>query len=318
MVDIGKRIKAARQKAGMSQEELAQAIGSTKSAVSRYEAGKRQPRYDQLLNIADALGVSVHTLVDWGDVDEEAFKELFIYGEGPAQPEVIVHEEPIGKTEVEVHEVTTEELDALTAKLQDGKPMLLSPDELAKLKATPKEQIAAALGKQEEQGEIKQVKAPVFKMDAISPPSRVPRLNRKFPISDDAKRPDTHTRYEHSLGVTHLASDLCRIAAALDKLSKEGKEKVVTYAEDLVEMPKYKAQEPPTAPPQDTPAPQESKDTTPPADGPKEPPESRTMYITMPCPICGMMLRGDPSTGKAYCRSCNRSFPLSAPRSRNK
>ena len=293
MVDIGKRIKSARQKAGMSQEELAQAIGSTKSAVSRYEAGKRQPRYDQLLNIADALGVSVHALVDWGDVDKEAFKKLFIYGEGPTQPEVIAHEEPIGKAEVEVHEITAEELETLMAKLQDGKPLLLSPDDLAKLKATPKEQVAAALDKQEERGEIKQIRAPIFKMGA--------------------KRPDIHTRYEHSLGVTHLASELYRIAAALDKLNKEGQEKVATYAEDLVEMPKYQAQEPPTTPAQSTPMPQDGTDTAPaetPPDGPQEPPEVRIQSITMICPICGQHLRWDTSTGKAYCNYCKRSFPL--------
>lgn len=84
MVNIGKQIRAARQKAGMSQEELAQVIGTTKSAVSRYEKGTRQPRYDQLQRIASALGVSVHNLVDWEAVDKEEFKKLFIYGEGPA------------------------------------------------------------------------------------------------------------------------------------------------------------------------------------------------------------------------------------------
>lgn len=291
MVDIGKRIKSARQKAGMSQEELAQAIGSTKSAVSRYEAGKRQPRYDQLLNIADALGVSVHALVDWGDVDEEAFKELFIYGEGPTQPEVIEHKEPIGKAEVEVHKITAEELEALMAKLQDGKPRLLSPDDLAELKATPKEQIAAALEKQEKQGKIKQVKAPVFKMDATVPPGRVSRFNRKFPVSDDVKSPDIHTRYEHSLGVTGIASSLlehlnapqARIAAALSKLNEEGQEKAAERVEELAEIPRYQSQ---------------------------EPPEDYIQSITLICPICGQHLRGSTETGKAYCNYCKRSFPL--------
>ena len=118
----------------------------------------------------------------------------------------------------------------------------------------------------------------------------------------------------HQTPLCGTVNALRRIAAALDKLNEEGQEKVATYAEDLVEMPKYQAQEPPTEPPQDTPAPQEGTDTTPPADGP----EGRITSITTFCPICGMMLRGDPSTGKAYCRSCNRTFPLPASRSRNK
>ena len=70
------------------------------------------------------------------------------------------------------------------------------------------------------------------------------------------KLKDQAMRYEHSLGVSHLASDILeqlnapqrRIAAALDKLNEEGQEKVATYAEDLVEMPKYQAQEPPQSP----------------------------------------------------------------------
>lgn len=393
MVDIGKRIKSARQKAGMSQEELAQAIGSTKSAVSRYEAGKRQPRYDQLLNIADALGVSVHALVDWGDVDKEAFKKLFIYGEGPTQPEVIAHEEPIGKAEVEVHEITAEELETLMAKLQDGKPLLLSPDDLAKLKATPKEQVAAALDKLPSSIPAAHGAGHAF----YCHPSLHPELEALFQKSQDgtitadelAQRdvlmaivrnlegydPSQHEFFENlrnyrdAVGLsrnkladktgisaakirdyedrskvafvtdsdlqklahffcvdpikfkgrsvtqewmtdTHSQNCLRRVNDVWGKLNTLGHEKLAERAEELVEIPRYQAPEPP----QDTPAPQEGTDTTPPADGP----EGRITSITTFCPICGMMLRGDPSTGKAYCRSCNRTFPLPASRSRNK
>lgn len=147
------------------------------------------------------------------------------------------------------------------------------------------------------------MKAPLYKLRGASPERRE-RLEK---LKDQAMR------YEHSLGVSHLASDILeqlnapqrRIAAALDKLNEEGQEKVATYAEDLVEMPKYQAQEPP----QDTPAPQEGKDTTPaetPSEGPQEPPEA----VIMVCPICGQHLRGNTETGKAYCNYCNRSFPL--------
>lgn len=290
----GQRIKAARKKAGVTQEELGKKLGVSPSFVAQYETGKRNPKIETLQNLANALGVPVYELIDSDDL-----KRAVIYGEGldddssGGPPNVVLHEEPIDKTEVEVHEITAEELETLMAKLQDGKPLLLSPDDLAKLKATPKEQVAAALDKQEERGEIKQIRAPIFKMGA--------------------KRPDIHTRYEHSLGVTHLASELYRIAAALDKLNKEGQEKVATYAEDLVEMPKYQAQEPPTTPAQSTPMPQDGTDTAPaetPPDGPQEPPEGRIQSITMICPICGQHLRGDTSTGKAYCNYCKRSFPL--------
>ena len=61
---IGERIKEARQERGLSQEELAQIINSTKSAISRYESGKRQPRIEQLKSIASALDVDVNWLMN--------------------------------------------------------------------------------------------------------------------------------------------------------------------------------------------------------------------------------------------------------------
>lgn len=293
MVNIGKRIRTARQKVGMSQEELAQLIGVTKSTISKYEKGAREPRYDQLQRIADTLNVPIHELFDGSTMDADGTLHIW-----PA---------PQNASD----ELPAQELEALLEKLQNGEPLLLSPDDLAKLKATSKEQIAAALEKQEDQGKIKRVKAPLYKLRGASPERRE-RLEK---LKDQAMR------YEHSLGVSHLASDILeqlnapqrRIAAALDKLNEEGQEKVATYAEDLVEMPKYQAQEPPTEPPQDTPAPQEGKDTTPaevPPEGPQEPPEGRIQSITMICPICGQHLMGDTKTGKAFCHYCKRSFPL--------
>ena len=66
MESIGDRIKEARIWKNMSQEELAKAIGSTKSAISRYESSKRQPRIEQLQRIADILGVGVSYLLSGG------------------------------------------------------------------------------------------------------------------------------------------------------------------------------------------------------------------------------------------------------------
>lgn len=68
---IGERIKEARQERGLSQEELAQIINSTKSAISRYESGKRQPRLDQLQRIANALNVTVGFLQGYESMDSK-------------------------------------------------------------------------------------------------------------------------------------------------------------------------------------------------------------------------------------------------------
>lgn len=502
MVNIGKRIKAARQKAGMSQEELAQVIGSTKSAVSRYEAGKRQPSYDQLQRIAKALSVSIYELFDGSTVDESGALHVW-----PADNAITL-------------------LDAL----QDGKSQLLSPDDLAKLKTTPKEQVAAALEKQEEQKQIRHISGPIYKQAGISPEQqeqlkalanqaagqtgRPARFNKRpvatrpeaivheeplgktevvthnvatmglenlvdmfraaeptealspsemsiilselaalekekrekqkrerekreativalknqmekirqrygptaFPEFDELEhllykfqsdaitqgeqertkalfgaiqnrlksydemapspqstlsRQDEELREEwnklslsdifiipgnHDIDPARkeqistlkkrildegLLSSACfveaidsprhRITAALDKLNEEGQEKAAERVEELTEIPRYQRQEPaqkltkeelreslkrlgmdkllPDGP-QDTPAPQEGIDTTPPSEALQEPPEGHIQSITMLCPICGQHLRGDTSTGKAYCNYCKRSFPL--------
>jgi transcriptional regulator with XRE-family HTH domain len=62
-MDIGKRIAEIREQAGLSQSGLARSIGSSQSAISQIEAGDRNPSYDMLRQVADALGVSVPHLV---------------------------------------------------------------------------------------------------------------------------------------------------------------------------------------------------------------------------------------------------------------
>lgn len=54
--DIGKRIQKAREESGMSQEELASALGITQSALSNYELGKRRLYLANLEQLANVLG----------------------------------------------------------------------------------------------------------------------------------------------------------------------------------------------------------------------------------------------------------------------
>lgn len=63
MAGVGEKIKNARQIKGMSQEALARAIGSTKSTISKYELGHREPSLDTIQRIADALRVDLLDLV---------------------------------------------------------------------------------------------------------------------------------------------------------------------------------------------------------------------------------------------------------------
>ena len=79
----GQLIKAARRKAGMTQEELGKKIGVSGSSIAQWENDLRNPKLDTLQRIAAALGVPVQDLIsDWEAVDKEEFKRVFIYGEG--------------------------------------------------------------------------------------------------------------------------------------------------------------------------------------------------------------------------------------------
>lgn len=56
-----------RKKAGLTQEELAKKLNVTRSALSQYELGTREPNYDLLLKIADFFEVTVDYLIGRSD-----------------------------------------------------------------------------------------------------------------------------------------------------------------------------------------------------------------------------------------------------------
>lgn len=60
MIDkrIGKRIKEARERLGLTQEEFAEKTGLTTNYISTLERGASFPRYEKLICILNALEVS--------------------------------------------------------------------------------------------------------------------------------------------------------------------------------------------------------------------------------------------------------------------
>lgn len=54
---------AAREKAGMTQSEVAKALGVNQSAVSFWESGRNQPRGKQMVKLAKLYGVTVDELL---------------------------------------------------------------------------------------------------------------------------------------------------------------------------------------------------------------------------------------------------------------
>lgn len=61
----GERIRTRRQRCSLTQAALAEAVGCTPTAVSRYEAGQRRPRHETQARIAAALGATVTDLFGW-------------------------------------------------------------------------------------------------------------------------------------------------------------------------------------------------------------------------------------------------------------
>ena len=83
---LGEKIKETRKQCGLSQEQLAEKMAVSRSAVAKWEANNGLPDVDNLKALAQLLNVSVDYLLDDGEViDEVAMREpynLSDYGKG--------------------------------------------------------------------------------------------------------------------------------------------------------------------------------------------------------------------------------------------
>ena len=60
---VGRRIKAAREKAGLTQEDLAAKANLSTTYISCIERGVKPPKLDTFVTIANAIGVSSDLLL---------------------------------------------------------------------------------------------------------------------------------------------------------------------------------------------------------------------------------------------------------------
>lgn len=63
MVDFGNTLKTLRLQNNLTQAQLAQKLGVTKSVVSAYENGLRMPSYDILISISKVFKVTTDYLL---------------------------------------------------------------------------------------------------------------------------------------------------------------------------------------------------------------------------------------------------------------
>jgi transcriptional regulator with XRE-family HTH domain len=65
--DIGARIRTAREQQGWTQDQLATAVGVSRSAVAQWETGRAGQVTTNLTRVASALGVGVEFLMHGRD-----------------------------------------------------------------------------------------------------------------------------------------------------------------------------------------------------------------------------------------------------------
>lgn len=68
---IGEKIRAIRKSKGITQKDLAVAMGVSASMIGQYEVGIRSPKIETLKKIAQALGVDVNALLDLSSPNAE-------------------------------------------------------------------------------------------------------------------------------------------------------------------------------------------------------------------------------------------------------
>lgn len=77
MATIGENIRRARINKGITQDQLAAALNTSKSAISKYELGHREPRIDQLKTIASYLNIDLFDLIP--DEHKQGFEHIPSY-----------------------------------------------------------------------------------------------------------------------------------------------------------------------------------------------------------------------------------------------
>ncbi len=81
MSSIGKRIQLLRENLDLTQEQFAEKINMSRSALANYECGARKPDLDTLKKIADALHTTTDYLISGKnnakiEIQPEALKEF--------------------------------------------------------------------------------------------------------------------------------------------------------------------------------------------------------------------------------------------------
>lgn len=98
----GERIKFARKEAGLTQKELGGRLGITYQTVAQWENNLRNPKYDTLRRIADALDITIDYL--WGFTDSPDTRIATQGDIDKFDGEIVLTAENLSKSEAEMIE----------------------------------------------------------------------------------------------------------------------------------------------------------------------------------------------------------------------
>ncbi len=75
-MSFGSRLRQSRENKGLSQQELANMIGTTDGSIHTYEKGIAFPRWDKIIRLCDILGVDPNYLF-WDDLSDKIRAKIF-------------------------------------------------------------------------------------------------------------------------------------------------------------------------------------------------------------------------------------------------
>jgi transcriptional regulator with XRE-family HTH domain len=76
--ELGQNLRHLRERRGLTQAELGTRAGMAAASVSHFETGQRLPSLDSLVKLADALEVSVDTLLGRTPIEEARVDPIFL------------------------------------------------------------------------------------------------------------------------------------------------------------------------------------------------------------------------------------------------
>lgn len=88
---LGERIAYYRKQAGYSQEALAERLGVSRQAISKWETGEATPDAERIIALAAALGISTDTLLLGKEEPERPYTEVETVRQPAPTPEWLDH-----------------------------------------------------------------------------------------------------------------------------------------------------------------------------------------------------------------------------------